>query len=63
MATASNSYAPSAEDLAAVEAYHDAGEVLNDNLEKFKVAKENERDTDRVIYGFGNACPLPLADG
>ena len=40
MATASNSYAYNAEDLAELERYHDAGEILNDNIEKFKVGKK-----------------------
>ena len=63
MATASNSFAYNAEDLAELERFHDAREILEFHIEKFKVEIEDERDTDRVIYGFGDKCPLPLAEG
>ena len=62
MATASNSYAYNAEDLAELERYHDAREILNDNIDKFKVEIEDGREADRIIYGFGDKCPLPVAE-
>ena len=60
----SNSFAWSADDIAWFEAMHARREFLaSDEVECFVVEPADDTSEDRVIYGFGQQCPLELVDG
>ena len=64
MEATSNSFEYSLRDFAELEVKHDEEVFLSyADTELFNVNRADEKSEDRLIYGFGDACPLKLAPG